>query len=150
MRYLAQLLDRALERALSVAVLPPRGALRQERGRRPNGEALGVEIGFDLRPGDRHRHCRAGPRAGRERRYGRRHAIVAQIVEEDPAISQALAHLNQIKAWIIARHLQADVVGEALGLRPGQRAAFSDSQWRDDMQALATGRLAKADETQSL
>ena len=148
MRYLTQLLDRVLERALSVAVVLPGGALRQERRDRANRKALGVEIGFDLCPGDRHRHSRAGSRAGREWRHGRRHTIVAQVVQKDAPIPQALGHLNEVKARIVPRHLQTDVMREALGLRPGQRAAFANSQWCNDVQALAASRLAKADETQ--
>jgi hypothetical protein len=89
---------------------------------------IGIETGAPGRP------------ARRQRRHRRGHAVVAQIVQEDPAAAILLGHGDQVAIGRVGGHGLADVAGEGLGDVPVEPLG---RQRRDDMQALAAGGLAE-------
>src|SRR5580704_5137034 len=82
-RLLAQLLHRRLDRRGGIIITLPRFRLREQRGYGPHREALRVEIALHLGPGQRHRDGSAVARTRRQHGDRRRHAVVAEIIEED-------------------------------------------------------------------
>src|SRR5262249_8835993 len=141
-----QLPDRRLERTFRCAIIAPRLALAQQGPRGRDREPRGVETVAHLAPTYRHRYrCTRTP-ARRQRSNGRRHAVVAQEVEENAPLPLPLRHADQVAVGAVGGHAGADGLGERLGLLPADGAVRLRLQRRDDVQALASRGLAERDE----
>ena len=99
-----ELLDRCFERHFTVTVVMPRLAFCQQCGSGFHREALGLEAGAHLAPVEWHRDRRAWSHARGERSHGRRHAIVAEVIEEDLSGTKLLRHVQQIALRAVLRH----------------------------------------------
>src|SRR5271154_1674508 len=118
--------------------------------RRAEGEALRAELGMELLPRERHRNRSAGPGARRERTHRGRHAIVAEIIKKDTACAHVLGHLDDESLGAIPRHPETNLLGKILGGQPCDFLSLRFFERRDDMQAFAACRLAKAHQAKSL
>src|SRR6185437_2971301 len=144
-----QRLDGLTQRHRRLVVAAPRFGLLQQRRRGPKVEALGIETRLHLAPVERHRHRCARPGARRQHRDRRRGAVVAQVVEEDPALALLLRHVEQEALGLGDDQPPADFLGKHLGGVP-VRALRIRGERRHDMQALAAGGLAEGLEAQLL
>src|SRR5205807_1454838 len=144
----AEPFDCPLERLLAIAVVYPGLAPADKYRHVPDREAFGIEVGFDLCPGQWHGHYRARTGARRQWCYRVRHPVIAEIIEEDAPSAQFLGHVHDIELRIPFRHSNANFVGESLCLRPSQLAFLGSGKRCDDMQSFASGCLAEADEAE--
>ena len=115
-----QLADGGLQRSFGVAVVLPRLVLGEQGRRGLHREALRIQARTHLAPLHRHRYRSAGPHARRERRNGRRHAVIAQVVEKDATGAQLLGHVEEIAVGTVGGHGGADRLREGLGLVPAK------------------------------
>ena len=118
-----QPLDRRLQRPIAVAIVRPGGAFRKQRGHGAEREPLRIEIGLDLRPGQRHRY--RGARAVPAATAVPPRSPCGRCADSRGRCGRCavLGHLDQVALGVLAGHLLADVVREGLGLRPGRRLA---------------------------
>ena len=106
-----KLADRRLKRTLGIAIVHPGFALCEKRGHGLDREAHRIEAVAHLVPVHRHRDGRARPCSRRQRRDGGRHAVIAEIVEEDAARALLLRHVDQILIGTVVGHVRADAPG---------------------------------------
>src|SRR5580704_9218286 len=93
----AESFDCQLERPLAIAVVHPGFAPTEKGWHGPDREAFGIEVGFDLRPGQWHGHYRARTGTWRQWRHRSRHPVIAEIIEEDAPLTQLLSHVHDIE-----------------------------------------------------
>ena len=61
-----------------------------------------------------------------------------------------LCHLDQVECRVVAGRFLADVMGTSFRHAPAQFPALQDHEWGDNMQPIAVGRLAEADQPELL
>src|SRR4051794_14781208 len=91
-RFVGELLHRADQRTLTLVVIFPWLALREQAWRRPHRVFRRVEAATHLLPFQRHGNCCTFAGSRRQRRHGSRQAIVAQVVEENLPFALTLGH----------------------------------------------------------
>src|SRR5262249_7954040 len=138
-----ELLEHGLQRTRAVVVVLPCSGLGKQRGNGLEGEALRVEAGAHLAPGERHRHRRTGPGSRRQAGAPGREEVVAQVVEVDASAPELLGHVDQVTVGGIVGHGRAYRAGERLGLFPADTVPLAGGERGDDVQALASGGLAE-------
>ena len=119
-----EFLNCCLEWCFAVTIVLPWPASCQKGASGFHCEALGVKAGAHLAPVKRHRDRRVRSHARGERRHCRRHAIVAQVIEEDLSGTQASSTCLADSGPAILDHGRAHGLRKGLGLDPSQARPF--------------------------
>src|SRR3954468_3208101 len=111
-RFVGELLHRADQRTLTLVIVFPWLALREQARNRPHCVFRRIEAATNLLPFQRHGNRGAFTISRRQRRDSSRQAIVAQVVEEDLPFPLTLGHVDQVLIGRIHFHLMTNFTGK--------------------------------------